>query len=99
MFKTEFKLELKDINQILPSNGCICKIYPLIKKPWMWNDLNVLDRDLKVQDRLYFQFKDKWYELVCLRGMNYMKTWLTEKEKGEILKKQKEIYEQLCGDY
>ena len=94
MFETEFKLELRDINQLLPSDGCIYKIYPLIRKPWMWDDLNVLDRDLKVQNRVYFQFRNIYYELVCLRGE---KCYLTKEDDNE-LQKQKEAY-LLGGDY
>ena len=67
MFETEFKLILTDITQILPSKTCVHKIYPLSGKPRRWNELKPLKRDLKVQDRIYFQFKDNWYELLCLR--------------------------------
>lgn len=68
MFETEFKLSLTDITQILPCNNCVHNIYPLSGKPRRWDELKLLERDLKVQDRVYFQFEDNWYELVCLRG-------------------------------
>lgn len=70
MLKTEFKLQIQNINQILPSPHHIHKIYPLTQKPKNWNNLNTLNRNLKIQDRIYFQLNNNWYELTCQKSMN-----------------------------